>query len=357
MLRGAISGFGEVAAQAHLAGWRTRPGVEIVAIHDPISERRDQAMRLLPSIRVYDDLARMFDGERLDFVDVASPPAYHAAAAQAALAAGAHVLVEKPLCLAAGEFESLRAAASSHQRVLMCVHNWKHAATYRLAHELIEAGRLGEVRYVAFDRLRTAPAGIGMGASGRWRLGAASGGGILVDHGWHVFYLMRWLMGGLDPAAITAFLSANQAEPARQEGSVQRQSPAQRQNPVDDVADLRVIFPGDRIASAHLSWRSPVRRTRAMLYGSEASLEIDGDRVILTARSGKSQDLSPKPEADDSYHSAWFAGTAADFERAIDEGAESAAAQENLAEARAALLLTLGARESSRQGGGVVKAV
>lgn len=343
VLRGAISGFGEVAAQAHLAGWRTRPEVNIVAIHDPVSERRHHAMRLVPNIRVYDDLELMLDGERLDFVDVASPPAYHAATARMALEAGAHVLVEKPLCLAAAEFESLRAAATDRGRVLMCVHNWKHAATYRLAHELIMGGRLGEIRYVALDRLRTAPAGIGLGASGRWRIGAASGGGILVDHGWHVFYLMRWLMGGLDPAAIAAFMRVGEA------------------TPVEDIADLRVIFPGNRIASAHLSWRSPVRRTRAMLYGSEAAIEIDGDRMMLTARSGNPENVSPTPEADDSYHSAWFAGMAADFERAVRQNIEHAiepvAVTENLAEAGAALALTLGAQESSRQGGGQVKFV
>ena len=304
-------------------------------------------MRLIPNVRVYDDLELMLDGERLDFVDVASPPAYHAATAMTALAAGAHVLVEKPLCLERDEFESLRAVAASRARVLMCVHNWKHAATYRLAHDLVMAGRLGEMRYVALDRLRTAPAGIGLGASGRWRLGAASGGGILVDHGWHVFYLMRWLMGGLDPDAITAFMGVAQ------------------EAPVEDVADLRVIFPGDRIASAHLSWRSPLRRTRAMLYGSKGALEIDGDRATLTARSGRSEDVSPAGDPDDSYHSAWFAGVAADFERAvhqsigqnIGEGVESVAAAENLAEARAALELTLSAQESNRQGGGQVKIV
>jgi predicted dehydrogenase len=339
MLRGAISGFGEVAAQAHLAGWRTRPDVNIVAIHDPVSERRHHAMRVIPNIRVYDDLELMLDGERLDFVDIASPPAYHAATARMVLAAGAHVLVEKPLCLTVDEFEALRAAASSRGRVLMCVHNWKHAATYRLAHELIAGRRLGEIRYVALDRLRTAPAGTSTGASGRWRLGAATGGGILVDHGWHVFYLMRWLMGGLDPTGIAAFMSVGDAAP------------------VEDVADLRVVFPGGRIASAHLSWRSPVRRTRAMLYGSEAALEIDGDRVVLTARSGNPEDLSVTPEADDSYHSAWFAGIAADFERAIREGAESPTVTENLAEVRAALALTIGAQESSQQGGGQLKLV
>jgi len=337
-LRGAISGFGEVAAQAHLVGWRTRPDVNIVAIHDPVSERRHHAMRLIPNIRVYDDLELMLDGERLDFVDVASPPAYHAAAARMALEAGAHVLVEKPLCLARDEFDSLRDAAKGRGRLLMCVHNWKYAATYRLAHDLVAAGRLGEIRYVALDRLRTAAAGTGTGTSGRWRIGAASGGGILVDHGWHVFYLMRWLMGSIDPEAVAAVLGAGLAAP------------------VEEVADLRVIFPGGRIASAHLSWRAPVRRTRAMLYGSEGALEIEDGHVVLTARSGRSEDLSPALEADDSYHSTWFAGMAADFEQAIRNGAALGdPAMENLAETRAALALTLGAQESGRQGSIQVK--
>jgi predicted dehydrogenase len=175
-----------------------------------------------------------------------------------ALEAGVHVLVEKPLCLARDEFDSLRAAAAERGRVLMCVHNWKHAATYRLAHDLVSAGRLGEIRYLALDRLRIAPAGIGTGASGRWRMGGAGGGGILVDHGWHVFYLMRWLMGGADPAAITAFLGAGSQA-------------AQDDSAVEEVADLRVLFPGNRIASAHLSWRPSGARVRRSMVATRRS--------------------------------------------------------------------------------------
>jgi predicted dehydrogenase len=331
-LRGAISGFGEVAAQAHLAGWRTRLDVNIVAIHDPIAERRHHAIRLIPNVRAYDDLELMLDGERLDFIDVASPPAFHAATARMALEAGVHVLVEKPLCLDVVEFDALRAAAVNRGRVLMCVHNWKHAAAYRLAQRMISDGRLGEIRYVALDRLRTAPAGVSAGTGGRWRTGAASGGGILIDHGWHVFYLMRWLMGGVDPVSVSAWLDA-----APNSG-------------VESVADLRVSFPDGRLGSAHLSWQSPVRRTRALVYGSERALEIEDNRIVLTARSGASENLSIADEIDDSYHSAWFAGVASDFERAIVGGAGSALLAENLAEARAALAMTLAARESHGQG-------
>jgi len=338
-LRGAISGFGEVAAQAHIAGWRTRPGVNIVAIHDPAAARRHHAINLLKNIRVYDDLELMLDGEALDFVDIASPPAFHAPTARAALEAGANVLVEKPLCLGAAEFDELTALAARKSRVLMSVHNWKHAPAYRRAHEIVRSGLLGEVRYVALIRLRTEAAG-GGGSAGiggeRWRLDARTGGGILIDHGWHVFYLMQWLMGGVAPSAVAARLGFT--DPGT----------------VDDLADVRVDFPWGAIGYAHLSWRAPVRRTSAALYGSKGILEVEGDRVLLTERSGKTTDYSVTDAADDSYHSAWFAGVAEDFERGVIEGPDAAETRENRAEARAALAMIIGARESAAAGGSAV---
>ena len=335
-LRGAISGFGEVAAQAHLAGWRARPGVSIVAIHDPVAERRHRAINLIPNVRVYDDLELMLEGEAVDFVDVASPPAFHAGSVGLALEAGANVLVEKPLCLEAAELDELNRLATCKSRVLMCVHNWRHAPAYRRAYELISQARLGEVRYLALTRLRTEPAGGGGSAarSGeRWRLDTKTGGGILIDHGWHAFYLAQWLMGGDAPQAVSAHLGFRPG------------------TTVDDLADLRIEFSRDRIAHVHLSWRAPVRRTSAMIYGSNGILEIEGERVILTERSGRTEDHSVGDAPDDSYHSAWFAGTAAEFERAIAGGPEAPEARENRSQARVALGLITGARGSSGMGG------
>jgi predicted dehydrogenase len=287
-LRGAISGFGEVAAKAHLPGWATRSELAIAAIHDPIPERRNEAIRLAPGVRVYDDLPLMLDGESPDFVDIASPPAMHAGAARAALEAGAHVLVEKPMCLAMDEFDSLVGLARERDRVLMCVHNWKYAPAYALARRMIDEGRFGAVTFVSLDRLRAEPAGAGR-AGGAWRSGAESGGGILIDHGWHVFYLMRWLMGGIAPHSISAALSAPAAAGA------------------EETADLRVAFGGGLI-----------------------------------------EDLPVADIPDDSYHSAWFAAMAADFERAMAEGPAGPIATTNLAEAQSALALVIAARKSAK---------
>jgi len=347
-LRGAISGFGQVAALGHLPGWRTRADVEIVAVHEPLAARRHEALELIPNVRVYEDLELMLASEHLDFLDVASPPAYHAAAARPALEAGVHVMVEKPLCLDLEEFERLAALASSHKLALFCAHNWKHAPAYRRAGELIAKGRLGPLHYVALTRLRTeqaagvanAPSG-SHGASpqsGRapsavpWRLDAVSGGGILIDHGWHAFYLMHWLMGHRAPETISARLS----------------SLAERG--VDDVADVGIGFGDGRIGYAHLSWRAPARRTSATLYGAEAMLEIEGNRMLLTTRSGKTEDLSVSDAPDDSYHSTWFGNLAAQFESVVT-GSDEQAGSDNLAEARAALAMTLAARRSHGSGG------
>jgi predicted dehydrogenase len=327
-LRGAISGFGEVAARAHLAGWRTRENIVIGAIHDPVSQRRHEAIHLIKNVRVYDDLELMLDGEAPDFVDVASPPGLHHEAARAALGAGAHVLVEKPLALSLGEFDQLAALAAEKHRVLMCVHNWKYAPAYAAARRAIEAERLGAIRFISVDRLRTEPAGAG-GSGGKWRASAASGGGILIDHGWHVFYLMNWLLGGETPMSVSARL----------------ESPPGMD--VDDIADVRIRFLNGAIGRAHLSWRAPVRRTSALIYGERASLEIEGDRVFLTERSGTTEDLSVPDVADDSYHSAWFDGVAEEFERAVTEGTNSPVAKRNLAEARVAAVLIEAARKSS----------
>jgi predicted dehydrogenase len=249
------------------------------------------------------------------------------------------VLVEKPACLSLAELDGLAALAAERRRVLMCVHNWKYAPAYRRAHELIAAGRLGDLRHASLARLRQGPAGAGGSAAGgeRWRLDAMTGGGILIDHGWHVFYLMQWLMGGDAPASVAAHLG-------RPDGSH-----------LDDLADLRVEFPGGRIGSAYLSWRSPARRTSAMLYGAEAMLEIEGDRILLTGRSGAIEDLSVSDLPDDSYHAAWFAGMAADFECAIGAGGDGSGdgtiVGENRAEVRAAVALTEGSLRSAEAGG------
>ena len=321
-----------------MPGWAARSDVAIAAVHDPVAARRHQAINLIRNVRVYDDLDLMLDGEALDFVDVASPPAFHAITARTALEAGAHVLCEKPLCFDPVELDELATFAARQSRVLMCVHNWKHSPTYRHAYEAIRAGRLGEVQRVALTRLRPEPAG-GGGSAGiggeRWRLDAKTGGGILIDHGWHAFYLAQWLIGAA-PIAVSAKL-----------GFITGSS-------VDDQADITIEYAGGQSAEIDLSWRAAGRRTSAVIRGRDGILEIDGNRIVLTAASGTIEDLVVADAPDDSYHSSWFAGMAAEFMSAVAEGPSGATMKANLDETVATVALIAGARRSAAAGGSLV---
>jgi predicted dehydrogenase len=306
--------------------------VEIVAIHEPVAARRQAALRAIKNIRVYEDLDLMLTGEAPDFVDIASPPAYHPGAARAALEAGAHVLVEKPLCLNTRELSDLRALAASKARLLICVHNWKHSPVYRRAFEEVSAGRLGTPRYCALSRLRTQQAG---GAP--WRIDPViGGGGILIDHGWHVFYLMQWLMGERAPLSVTARLGI--FPPGL----------------VDEVADLTITYPGGVLGYIHLSWRAPARRTSALIYGDEGLLQIEENAITLICRSGASEVLTIAEEHDNSYHPAWFAALAQEFERAIAQGPQGQIALCNERETAGALAMLEAAKASHAVGGAPV---
>lgn len=279
----------------------------------------------------------MLDGEALDFVDIASPPAFHARTARMALEAGAHVLCEKPLCLEPAELDELVTLAARRSRVLMCVHNWKHSPAYRRAYDAVKAGLVGEVRSVALTRLRTEPAGGGGAIGGeRWRLDAKTGGGILIDHGWHTFYLAQWLIGAA-PASVSAKLDFIA-------GST-----------VDDRAVIAIEYAGGRSAAIDLSWRAAGRLTSALIRGDEGILEIDANRIMLTAPSGTIEELAVADAPDDSYHPSWFAGVAAEFANAITQGPSGVIMETNLAEAVAVAALIAGARRSAAIGGAPVK--
>jgi predicted dehydrogenase len=336
MLQGAISGFGAVAMRAHLPGWKSRPGINIVAVHDPLPQQRESAVNLIRDVRVYDDFEQMLSNETLDFVDIASPPESHAVAARLALQAGVNAIVEKPLCLSTRELHELTKLGRRCDRSVLCVHNWKYSPVYQRLHELVKAGVLGEIQYVSLTRMRSKPAMSVAGKGRQWRLDADAGGGILIDHGWHCFYLAQWLMGGDRPVAVSSYLRTH--DPSG----------------VDDLADLRIHFSGSRLVNVLLTWDSPVRRNAAVIVGSSGLIEVEDALIRIREASGRRVEYSVSDGPDDSYHPQWFKSAAADFEQVLNQGPYSEFARTNLQEAATALAVTMAARKSAAQNGSLV---
>ena len=240
------------------------------------------------------------------------------------------MLCDKPLVRSPAELDVVSRLAAERGRVLHTVHNWHHAPIVRRAAELIRDHAIGPVRRVAWQTLRVRPAATRDPAGVNWRLDpAVAGGGILTDHGWHVFYIVqRWI--GARPQALSARLER------RRHATLS----------VEDTATVRVTFP-DATADILLTWAADERRNWARLDGADGSLELRDDTLVLTRGARTEQWPCPPALSNGSVHPDWFAPVAGQFVEATGTGGHGA----NLAEASLCVMLESLARESSRRDG------
>lgn len=155
MLRGGIAGCGAVITTAHMPGWRALKDVEIVAVCDPREEAAIQASRHWGIPRTYGNLSQMLSSEKLDFVDICSPPLTHCQLAIQALEAGLHVLVEKPMALRVSEADEMITAAREHSVKLCVLHNFLFSPVVQRAKSFVATGAIGELLSVEIRSLNS----------------------------------------------------------------------------------------------------------------------------------------------------------------------------------------------------------
>lgn len=114
---------------------------------------RDEVAQKYPGVRVEADPAALFGDSSFDAAVIATPAETHFALAQAAIEAGKHVFVEKPLALRSSEAEKLVALAGARKRVLMVGHLLRYHPAILKLKELCRAGELGRIEYVYSNRL------------------------------------------------------------------------------------------------------------------------------------------------------------------------------------------------------------
>lgn len=335
ILRGAIIGLGSVAIHGHLPGWLARPDVEIVAATDVNPARQRELAPRVPRARWFNSVDALYAGEVVDFVDICTPPATHAALIRTALEHGLHVLCEKPLVTRPDELGPLAERLSTDDRVLCTVHNWHHAPVIRKVSELLRDGAIGEIRTCRWQTLRTQPVGAGGSWGENWRINpAVAGGGVLMDHGWHAFYVLRAWLGHL-PRRISAHLETRRYT----------------EWPIEDTATVRLEFP-EATAEIFLTWSSEVRKNWAILEGTRGEIRLEDDAVVLVAPSPTRHEqrwACPPPLSTGSYHPDWFGGVASEF--VTEMTGRSTARSASLVEASVCVTLVALAQESSRQGG------
>ena len=200
-VRMAISGCGAVAELYYaptLRALAVAGRVEVVAVSDPDRERCDVLGSMFPSAMRCRELEPVLE-TRPDLLVVASPPRHHAEQALAALAAGVHVLCEKPLAVSSADARRMSEAEASSGRLLAVGMVRRHLPAARTIRTVIAREMLGPLS--AFDVFEGGPFQWPVHEA-RYFDARTSGGGVLLDIGAHVLDLLIWWLGA--PSAIVA---------------------------------------------------------------------------------------------------------------------------------------------------------
>ncbi|WNN46889.1 Gfo/Idh/MocA family oxidoreductase [Siccibacter colletis] len=190
-LRVAIIGAGQVADKVHAAYYRTRDDLQMVAVCDSSEAQAQQFAGRYGIPLACTDVQAMLATARPDVVSVCSPNRFHYEHVMQALAAGCHVMCEKPPAMTVEEADTMRRAARHAGRVLAYDFHHRFALDARLLREQVQAGVLGEVYVTTARALRRC----GVPGWGVFTSKTLSGGGPLIDIGIHMLDAAMYVLG------------------------------------------------------------------------------------------------------------------------------------------------------------------
>ena len=132
---------------------RNVPRCSVKAICDSNADRLAKVKSLYPELEALTDYQQLLNGIDLDAVIVATPVAQHYSLAKAALLAGKHTFIEKPMASSSAECEELVQIAHGNGLVLMVGHTFLYSSAITKIKEIVDSGDLGEIRYINCRRL------------------------------------------------------------------------------------------------------------------------------------------------------------------------------------------------------------
>jgi len=217
-------------------------GSVVVAVCDQREERLTQIRKLYPTLATLTNASDLINDSSIDAVVIATPVASHFALAMAALKAGKHVLVEKPMASNSEQAQELIDEAAKRRLTLMVDHTFVYTDAVRKMRELISTGALGEIYY--YDAVRV-------------NLGLFQHDvNVIWDLAIHDLSIMDYVLPN-KPVAISATGISH--------------VPGQPEN----VAYITIFFANTQIAHVHVNWLTPVKVRHTLIGGSEKMILYD----------------------------------------------------------------------------------
>jgi predicted dehydrogenase len=239
-LRTAVVGYGYWGPNL-VRNVMERPEFELAALCERDLTRGQAFSAKVPGVPVIDDLEQVLDDPTIDALIVATPPHTHHKICKAALLAGKHVLVEKPLATTTMDAVDLVDTANTRDVLLMPGHTFLYSPPVAKVRQLIDRDVLGEMYFIT---------------SARMNLGKYQKDGVICDLAPHdLSILLHWL-----------------EEPIVQVAASGR---SVFQSGVPETAFLTLTFAGGATANIELSWLAPRKVRQMVVVGSRRMVQYD----------------------------------------------------------------------------------
>jgi len=247
-------------AMNHIQSVANHPKLELVAICDRMEDRLSKAGQKYEYATLYNNLTDFLADDRIEAVVLCVPDPYHAEMTEAALAAGKHVLCEKPMALSIEECERMRDAEKKYGKKLMVGQICRYTPSFKLTKELIDRGEIGELFYVESEYAHDY---MNVKGTNNWRMDPRRepylGGGC------HAVDLLRWIAG--DPTEITAYSNHK----------------CLTDWPVNDCTISILRFPNDVLGKVFVSIGCKRNYTmRSVFYGTKGTIICDNTSPHIT---------------------------------------------------------------------------
>jgi len=258
--------------------FRSSPDWDLVAVCDLDPQRAARVVGDRSTVAIETDVTKLLERDDIDAVAIATPARTHAALAIAALEAGKHVLVEKPLASTLEDARRMVAVAAEQGKALMLDHTFCYTPAVRHIRETIASGAIGDVLYV--DSVRINLGLVQPDVNVFWDLAP------------HDLSILDFILpSGLDVGAVTA-TGADPLETGRA-----------------CIGHASLPLPGGGIANISVNWLSPTKIRSFVVGGRKSTLVWDDlnpmQRVALYDRgvdiTMRPDDLAERKQVNVSY--------------------------------------------------------
>jgi predicted dehydrogenase len=270
----AVIGAGAIGLD-HIQSFQQHPAATVTALAEVSPQRGREAADRFNIPELVTDYRRLLRRSDIDVVSIALPNYLHAPVALAALRAGKHVMVDKPMATNARDAAQLVATAKQKKLLLMVGQNNRFTPEVQTAKQLVTAGTLGEVYHAKTAWTRRS----GIPRIGSWFTQKKfAGGGCTYDIGVHALDRCLYLLGEFEASAVSG-QTYSQLGPRGLGDATWGKSEIDPQKPfdVDDLSVALIKLKSGRTVLLEASWAAHQPQpdfNGTQLFGTEAGLQL-----------------------------------------------------------------------------------